>query len=232
MMNRGAFMSKRRFGKKKRNMYKAIPVLICAMLLYALFLWNFTISANIGEISSIKTKSIILQTTNSVVRSKFSTYASTEDLLVIRTNTAGEIEMVQANTSAINSVLGHLSRDLRQEYSTIEPIKMSIKIGSILGNKILSQTGPSINLKVQHLSVSSIDFRTEFESQGINQTKYKVYAIFNTEAIVLSPFSSNKVAVSNTILVAETVILGRVPESYVNVPSQEILDGMDSGIVD
>lgn len=230
MMNRGVFMSKRRFGKKKRriNRTKVILVLLSAMLLYTLFLWNFTVSPNIEEISGIKTKSIISQATNSIVRSKFSTYASTDDLLIIRTNTAGEIEMVQANTSAINSVLGHLYRDLRTEYSMFKPIKMDVPIGSILGSEIFSQTGPSIDIKVQHLAVSSIDFRTEFESQGINQTKYKVYAIFNTEAMVLSPFSSKKVAVSNTILVAETVILGRVPQSFVNVPETSILDGMNT----
>lgn len=225
-------MGRRRFGKKKGGIHKAILVLMGAMMFYSLFLWHFTLAPNIEEISAIKTKGIIMQTVNNVIRGKFADYISVEELLLIRTNTAGEIEMVQANTPAINSLLGQLSRELRAQYREIEPIQMSVPIGSIFGSKIFSQTGPSVKMKIKPVSIATMDFRTEFETQGINQTKYKVYVIFNTEAMVLSPFSSNTVTVSNTILVAETVILGRVPQSFVNVPAQDILDGMDSAVVD
>ena len=40
-----------------------------------------------------------------------------------------------------------------------------------MGSKFLSQTGPYVNLSIVPMSVSSMDFKTEFESQGINQTK-------------------------------------------------------------
>ena len=64
-------------------------------------------------------------------------------------------------------------------------------------------------------------------SQGINQTKYKIYIELECRVKVLAPFSSNMFDVNNTVLVAETVILGDVPNSYVQVPKEDILDVTD-----
>ena len=77
--------------------------------------------------------------------------------------------------------------------------KVSVPAGSLLGSKFFSQTGPNINLRVIPLSVSGMDFKTEFESQGINQTKYKVYIILRSEVKVLAPFSSATFHMASTI---------------------------------
>lgn len=209
-----------------------LSVLVIALMLYGAFLWNFTIAPNIDTISEMKAKSLISQAVNSTVRERFAHYTDGGELLHTQTNENGGIEMVQANTALINSLIGQLYNDLQAQYKESNAVIVRVPVGSILGNKVLSQGGPSVQFRILPLGVTGVDFRTEFESQGINQTKYKVYVILNTQARVLAPFSSNEVTVSNTILVAETVIMGKVPDSYVNVPSNEILDGMDSGIVD
>ena len=59
---------------------------------------------------------------------------------------------------------------------------------------------------------------------GINQTKYKVYLQMDSQARVLAPFSINNIEVQNTILVAEAIIVGEVPEAYINVPGGSALD--------
>ena len=53
---------------------------------------------------------------------------------------------------------------------------------------------------------------------GINQTKYKVFLQMDSQARVLAPFTINNIEVQNTILVAEAIIVGEVPSSYINVP--------------
>ena len=44
---------------------------------------------------------------------------------------------------------------------------------------------------------------------------------------MLAPFTDSEITVTNTVLVAETVILGQVPDSYVVVPEESILDAME-----
>ena len=68
------------------------------------------------------------------------------------------------------------------------------------------------------------DFRTEFEEQAINQTKYKIYIVLSCRVKVMAPFCSRTFDTSTTVLLAETVILGEVPDSFVQVPEEDILD--------
>ena len=91
----------------------------------------------------------------------------------------------------------------------------------------LWEHGPKVDVKVIPLSVSGIDFKTEFEAKGINQTKYKVYIILKSQVKVLAPLSAATFDMSSTVLIAEAVILGGVPKSYVQVPKEDILDVTD-----
>ena len=72
--------------------------------------------------------------------------------------------------------------------------------------------------------MTKYDFETEFESQGINQTKYKIYIVLESSVQILQPFSKESVKITNKVLISEAVIVGDVPDSYVNVPKEDILD--------
>ena len=72
-----------------------------------------------------------------------------------------------------------------------------------------------------------MDFKTEFETQGINQTKYKIYIVLTCRIKMAAPFSTRVFKTNSTILIAEAVILGKVPDSYVVVPQDDILDALD-----
>ena len=76
----------------------------------------------------------------------------------------------------------------------------------------------------EHFKEDDSDIKTEFETQGINQTKYKIYIVLKCKVKVVAPFASKTFTTKNTVLVAEAVILGKVPDSYVEVPEEDILD--------
>ena len=84
-----------------------------------------------------------------------------------------------------------------------------------------------MNIRILPLSVSSCSYESAFETQGINQTRYKIFLTVESTVRVLQPFSSKSIEVNNRILLAEMVIVGDVPESYVNVPKDEILDAIN-----
>lgn len=224
-------MSRVRRRKRKSTKMQLILIFLAALMVYCTFWWNFSIAPNLDEISAVEAKAAINKMINTSAREQFATYGTAGDLLLVQTNAEGQIEMVQANTYAINSLLGKLTRELQEQCEKAEAMEVDVPLGSILGSKVLSEKGPDFTLKVLPHSVSAVDFRTEFESQGINQTKYKVYVVFNTEAKVLAPFTTNHINIDTTILVAETVILGRVPNSYVYVPENDLLDGLDSNFL-
>ena len=134
------------------------------------------------------------------------------------------MEILQANTQVMNMLMTEISKELQEEYLKRTEDVYFVPLGVLFGNHILSQTGPEIKLRIRPLSVSSIDFETEFETQGINQTKYKVYMELTSEVKVLAPFTEETFQIATIVPVAEAIILGSVPGSYVNVPEEDILD--------
>ncbi|PWM65063.1 MAG: sporulation protein YunB [Eubacteriales Family XIII. Incertae Sedis bacterium] len=226
----GIFMSRRSVRRKNydhRAFKLAVLVILMGLITYMAYFWVFRISPNLEAVSAIKTKSIVNRIVNETINEKFGNETSAGNLLITETDEEGSIEMVQSNTAAINNLISELLVELQDRYKNGEAgTDIEVPIGSLIGSKILSQSGPTVELTIIPVAVSKIDFITEFESQGINQTKYKVYVVLSTEARVMAPFSMHHIEVESTILVAEAIILGKVPESFVQVPKESILDAV------
>ncbi len=86
--------------------------------------------------------------------------------------------------------------------------------GNFTGNSLLLGYGPNIKLKVIPIGTVSTEFKTEFISAGINQTRHRVYLGVICTMYVIAPLISSEIVVNNSVTVAETVLIGEVPEFY------------------
>lgn len=211
---------KRRYRGERRSSIKWFICLVLLMVLavYSVVFTEKIIKPNVAAIAEVKVKAMITQIVNDAVHNQFRTGAEVTELLTIKTDSEGNITYVESNTVAMNSLATELTQAVQQQYKWKDAVILDVPVGSIVGSQILSQMGPNIGLKVLPIGMSRANFKTEFESMGINQTKYKVYLQMDSQARVLAPFSINNIDVQNTILVAEAVIVGEVPNSYINVP--------------
>ena len=215
--------------KPKRDIRNNGKWFICLVLLMVLAFYSviFTekiIKPNVAAIAEVKVKAMITQIVNDAVHEQFLTDAAVNELLTIKTDQEGNITYVESNTTAMNNLAVELSQSVQNRYKWEDAVLLKVPVGSIVGSQILSQIGPDINLKVLPIGMSRVNFQTEFESMGINQTKYKVFLLLDSQARVLAPFSINNIEVQNTILVAEAIIVGEVPDSYINVPPGSAMD--------
>lgn len=218
-------------GRKRKRTFKKVKVLFLVLLLLCFWLtglcaWTLKtqIEPNLEGVGSIRAKIMVQQIVNEAVNRQLYESGNMEDLLIRKTDSNGQLEVLQANTQAMNLMMTEVSKQLQEQYAERKEDIYYVPLGVLLGDRILSQTRPEIKLRVRPLSVSSIDFKTEFESQGINQTKYKVYMNLTSEVKVLAPFTEETFLISTTVLISEAIILGNVPGSYVSVPEEDILD--------
>lgn len=218
-------------GRKRKRTFNKIKVLFLVLpflsvILASFFVWTIKtqIEPNLEEVGGIRAKVMVQQIVNKSVNKQLYEAGDMEDLLIRKTDDNGQLEVLQANTQAMNLLMTEISKELQTQYSEKTEEIYFVPLGVLLGDRILSQTRPEIRLRIRPLSVSSIDFKTEFESQGINQTKYKVYMDLTSEVKVLAPFTEETFQIATSVLVAEAIILGNVPGSYVNVPEEDILD--------
>lgn len=190
----------------------------------ASMLVKLVIEPNLEDVSKLRAEAVVSRTINRALADLFQETDPQEELFTVKTGKDGALAMVQADSLKINLLMSSLSMNLQDAFRQMEREQYEVPAGALLGSKILSQTGPFLTVEIMPMSVSSMDFRTEFASQGINQTKYKIYIELDCRIKVLAPFCSRIFHTTSTVLVAEAVILGEVPESYVQVPKEDILD--------
>ncbi|MBP3384747.1 MAG: sporulation protein YunB [Firmicutes bacterium] len=215
------------FSKKQRRLRKkllAVTILLTGILMLSAWLMKNRVEPHLEEIGRLRANVMVSQIVNKALNEQFYVQDGMDSLLVRETDETGRTEIVQANTQAMNLLITEISKELQKQYAERPQDIYAVPLGTLLGDKFLSQTKPSVDIRIIPISVSSIDFKTEFASEGINQTKYKVYIDLRSSVKVIAPLVSDTFEVSTTVLIAEAVILGTVPDSYVYVPEEDILD--------
>ncbi len=219
--------SRRKKNRIRRRPRKASAVALAvfaAVFISALCMMHSIVGPNIEETARIKATAIVSRTVNQALAEELEKINDGDSLFDEKRNGSGTLEMVQADSVRINMLMSQLSMNIQDRFSDMGREDFLVSLGTLLGSRVLSQTGPYVTVTVVPMSVSSMDFKTEFETQGINQTKYKIYVILECRVKMLAPFSTGIFKTKNTVLAAETVILGSVPDSYVQVPKDDILD--------
>ena len=89
------------------------------------------------------------------------------------------------------------------------------------GNYLLSGFGPRIPIKISMTGSVDTEIKSEFISQGINQTLHRVYVNFNCDMTVVTPMKRYNQNVVNQFIIAEHVIVGNIPDSYYNLEGME-----------
>ncbi len=214
---------RRKAGTRIRLIAAAALMLFAAAFFGGLTFVRYVVEPNMEGAARIKAEALVSRTISRALSDQFRDREN-ESLFRVEKGSDGSMELVQADSVKINIFMSEFSANLQEAFQDMEGEKLRLPAGALLGSKILSQTGPFVELLIMPLSVSSADFRTEFETQGINQTKYKIYMILECRVRVIAPFSSKVFTTENTVLIGETVILGKVPDSYVQVPEEDILD--------
>ena len=91
---------------------------------------------------------------------------------------------------------------------------LSIPIGSLTGSALLAGRGPRITVRMESVGSSEANFHNAFTSAGINQTKHQIILTVDVSVSILLPGFTTATEVSNSFIVAETVIVGAVPDTY------------------
>ena len=201
-----------------------IAALLCALCCLAVLIAaKFLIEPNLENVARLRAEAVVSRTINKALAEALDEKGEGYELIIVKKDSSGAMDLVQADTMKMNLLKTDISARLQESFKEIEE-HYEVPVGSLLGSQVFSQLGPAVDVKIIPMTVSSMDFKSELETQGINQTKYRIYIEHKCRVRVLAPFSSENFELSGTIPVAEAVILGEVPRSYVQVPKEDILD--------
>jgi len=151
----------------------------------------------------------------------------TEPLIYVERDEEGDIKYIEPNSKLINKLLLNFSTKVKENYDLDDIEEIKVNLGVVTGSRILSQAPFYFTVKVHPLSLTKFQYETKFETQVVNQTRYLVYCTLTSEIQTLSPFTDKTAKINRKILLAEAVVVGKVPDSYVVVPKESILDAIE-----
>lgn len=129
----------------------------------------------------------------------------------------GNITAVRTNTAEMNCLKSEIMELLGAEMPELDAQELGVPIGSILLPDYFAGQGVRLPVRVVALSSSDASFQTTFESAGINQSIQRVVLNVRITLTVLSPAGTQEIDVDSDVIVAETIVVGTVPNSYVNL---------------
>ena len=134
-----------------------------------------------------------------------------KNILSIKYNKENEITAIEIDSGRINHISNDISTRINETLIDRETT-YGIPLGNTLGLKILSGIGPKIRVKVIPIGAVSYEIKSEIISGGINQTIYRIAVEYQTEIKCLSPFEENIIPINTSVVFAETLIVGKVPD--------------------
>ncbi len=211
--------------KNKKNKIFFIAVAFFVLSIYG-FVWvDKNIKPTVLAISEVQARKIATQAINEAVKNKIKDDIKYKDLIFVNFDKDGKVTMMQANTIMMNSIASDVALEVQENIRNVAAKPVKIPIGNALNSQLLK--GPNINITIVPQGTVTVDFTTEFIESGINQTIHKVYLVIITEVRVIVPLASDIIKIVTNIPIAETIIVGDVPESYVYIPEDEVPNIID-----
>ena len=158
---------------------------------------------------------------------------SYSDLLHLNTLSDGTVSSMTANIREMNRFKTNISKGIQQKLLETCEREISIPIGTLTGVDLFSGRGPGVRMKIQLYGNVSANLRSSFEGAGINQTRHQIICDVRVGVSAIIPGCSSYTEVENSFTVSETVLLGRVPDSFTNVDtSGEVYDDINNFLGD
>ncbi|MBS6943389.1 MAG: sporulation protein YunB [Clostridiales bacterium] len=146
-----------------------------------------------------------------------------DELVDLEKDELGNITMVKVNGYVLNELTREMVELCEDRLMNQGEVSISVPFGSVMNSQIFSTTGPVIQMYASPYAQVNVDIDSEFTSAGINQTKHRITATIQVFLRYTLPGQSVVVQYENTLPIYETVIVGNVPNTYLETGEQKDL---------
>lgn len=137
-----------------------------------------------------------------------------DNLISLEKDASGGITALQSNMAEFNRLQSAITQDVLSRLDQVLDTDLNIPVGTLTGSALLVGRGPGISIRMQSVGSCSAHFENQFDQAGINQTTHRILLCVDVSMSILLPGFRTSTQVSNAFSVAETVIVGDVPDSY------------------
>lgn len=206
----------------KRKKWKLALLLSGMGLLGLLVLLRLRLFPIVEEMARMRVDSACTTRINDAINQQIAVGEIDYNMLVsLEKDVNGNVAALKTNMSEVNRLKTEILDLINNEIVEQTTEDLGIPLGNLLVPELFSGKGPLLPVQIVSVSSSDARFMNRFSEAGINQTLHQIVIEVILAATALTPVGTTTVEVSSQVVVAETVIVGTVPNSYINVNRQE-----------
>lgn len=143
-----------------------------------------------------------------------------DDIITFRTDSSGRITAFTSNSAEMNRLRTELLSAVISQVDTLDTGTLGIPLGNLLPFSALAEKGPLLPVRIRSIGGADAAFEHVFTAEGINQTHHQIMLNLSVSLTLLIPGGALDTQVSAQVCVAETVLVGEVPDTYLSLPGQ------------
>ncbi|EOR20640.1 Sporulation protein YunB [bioreactor metagenome] len=139
------------------------------------------------------------------------------DMIITEKDNDGNITMLRADTVKLNYLSSRLVLASNDKIGKLQEMGLKVPLGYMTKNLVFYNLGPKININMNQIGNITSSYESVFESAGINQTRHKIYLHVNMKMKIVVPLNSKDVEIACEIPIAETIIVGKIPNTAIEL---------------
>ena len=208
-------MRRRRFGYR-RNSWLFKTVCVFMVLLISVLLIDAKLRPALYDLAALEAYAISSKTVNSAVEKILSENAPAySEIVNINYTENNAVTGITTDIVKLNLFKSRVTNAIDEEFNKKEKTDITVSLGTASGVALFSGWGPYVDVDVGFSSSTQSNFENVFSSAGINQTQHSVMLNIETTVILTMSGKRIKQTVRTSFCVAQTVIVGTVPDVMV-----------------
>ena len=197
----------------RKFVYRVLFVLLAALLLFLALRGKYR--DIIRDLAQTQVKNTTSDLTNDAIAKQIDDGVIQYDRIVyFEKDLEGRITALKTNMSEVNRLKTDILNIINDEILALDTSDIGIPLGSLFFPELLSGRGPAIPVRILAIRNSDANFSSSFTQAGINQTLHQLIMEVSVDVAVLVLGQTNGFTVSSQVVVAETVIVGDVPNTF------------------
>ena len=200
--------------RKLQNLFRLLLVLLVATVIVFLLLRSRYRNV-IRELAETQVKNTTSDLTNDAIAKQIADGVIQYDRIVyFEKDLDGRITALKTNMSEVNRLKTDILNIINDEILALDTSDIGIPLGSLFLPELLSGKGPAIPVHILSIRNSDATFKSDFSQAGINQTLHQLTMDVSVDVAVLVLGQTGSFTISSEVVVAETVIVGAVPNTF------------------
>lgn len=202
--------------RRKLRIIRRFMLIMMAVLLICFFALRSRYRDVIRELAETRVRNSTSDLTNEAIARQIAEGSIQYDRIVyFEKDLNGRITALKTNIGEVNRLKTDILNIINRKILSLDTADIGVPVGSLILPEFLSGKGPAIPVHILSIRNSEATFSSHFEQAGINQTIHQLIMEVSVDVAVLVLGETNSYRVCSEVVVAETVIVGEVPETFI-----------------